>query len=171
MNEDPPLRELTFGTAAEHVCTRVPVASPSSPVEEIRHTLEENRYESLTHVAVLEGTILISVLRIEDLFSAPAGSVAGELMDPEPPFVTSDTDQEVAARRAAQHGESALSVVDEEGHFVGFIPPHRLLAVLLWEHEEDMDRLGGLLRDTSAARSASRGGQTREVLMMQASPG
>jgi magnesium transporter len=38
---------------------------------------------------------------------------------------------------------------------VGFIPPHRLLSVLLWEHEEDMDRLGGFLRGTAQARSAS----------------
>jgi hypothetical protein len=30
------------------------------------------------------------------------------------------------------------------------------LAVLLWEHEEDMDRLGGFLRGASEARRASR---------------
>lgn len=35
-------------------------------------------------------------------------------------------------------------MVDGEGRFVGFIPPHRLIEVLLTEHEEDLDRLGGL---------------------------
>jgi hypothetical protein len=30
--------------------------------------------------------------------------------------------------------------------FLGFVPPHQLLAVLIWEHEEDMDRLGGFFR-------------------------
>jgi hypothetical protein len=34
-------------------------------------------------------------------------------------------------------------VVDAAGRFVGLIPPHRLLAVLLSEHEEDLSRLGG----------------------------
>lgn len=154
-NELPPLRELTFGIAAEHVSARVPVASPSSSVEEVRRALEENRYDSLTHVAVLEDARLVGVLKIEDLFSAPAGSLASELMDPEPPVVAPSTDQEAAAQLAVRHEESALAVVDEEGRFVGFVPPYRLLSVLLWEHEEDMDRLGGLLRDTSEARSAS----------------
>jgi magnesium transporter len=38
---------------------------------------------------------------------------------------------------------------------MGFIPPDRLLAVLLAEHDEDMARLGGFLRNTSTARTAS----------------
>jgi magnesium transporter len=54
--------------------------------------------------------------------------------------------------------------VDEEGDFVGFVPPHRLLAVLLWEHEEEMDRLGGLLRGASEARSASQEPVARRFL-------
>jgi magnesium transporter len=112
-------------------------------------------------VAVLEGERLVGVLKIEDVFSAPAGTPVGELMDPHPPSVAPGTDQEIAAWRAVRHGESALAVVGEDGRFVGFIPPHRLLAVLLWEHEEDMDRLGGFLRDTSAARSASQEPATR----------
>jgi magnesium transporter len=154
-NELTPMSELTTGIAAEDVSTRVPVASPSSSVDEVRRELEENRYDSLTHVAVLKDANLAGVLKIEDLFSAPIGSSVGELMDAEPPFVAPSTDQEAAARQVVSHEESALAVVDEEGRFVGFIPPHRLLCVLLWEYEEDMDRLGGLLRDTSQARSAS----------------
>lgn len=54
-----------------------------------------------------------------------------------------------------RHAESALTVVDAEGRFAGLIPPHRLLAVLLAEHEEDLSRLGGFLKTTSAARTAS----------------
>jgi magnesium transporter len=54
-----------------------------------------------------------------------------------------------------QHEESALAVVDGERRFLGIIPPQRLLAVLLSEHEEDLARLGGFLKDTSTARLAS----------------
>ena len=54
-----------------------------------------------------------------------------------------------------QHGESALAVIDNGGLFVGFIPPDLLLAILLHEHDEDLARLGGFLRDSSMARSAS----------------
>src|SRR3990170_111561 len=76
-------------------------------------------------------------------------------MDADPQVVAPGVDQEVAAWKAVQHGETSLAVVDAEGRFAGFIPPGRLLAVLLWEHDEDMARLGGFVRDTAAARTAS----------------
>lgn len=145
----------TRESAAEHLCTRVPVASVSSPVKEIRDSLHEGAYESLTHVAILDEARLVGVIIIEDLFSAPDATLASEVMDTAPPVAAPGTDQEVVARRAVRHGESALAVVDEEHRFLGFVPPHRLLAVLLWEHEEDMDRLGGFLRGTEEARNAS----------------
>jgi magnesium transporter len=155
--EDP----LRFEVAADHVLTRVPVAAPSSSAGEIRRALVGGGYETLTHVAVLEDERLVGVLKMEDLFSAPAGTPVAELMDPRPPSVAPGTDQEVAAWQAARRGESALAVVDGDNCFVGFIPPHRLIDVLLTEHEEDLAHLGGFLRGTSAARSASREPATR----------
>src|SRR3712207_6652221 len=117
---------LVFGTAEEHVLARVPTASPTSEVEEIRRSLLEDRYESMTHVAILDDAKLVGVLTIENLFSAPKGSVAGEVMDPDPPAVAPGTDQEVAAWQALRHGESALAVVDEGGNFLGFVPPDQI---------------------------------------------
>jgi magnesium transporter len=57
---------------------------------------------------------------------------------------------------AVRRGEATLAVVNEAGRFRGFVPPHRLVAVLLEEHEEDMARIGGFLQDASSARLASR---------------
>ena len=152
--ELPTLRGFTYESVAEHLHSRVPVASPSSPVGEIRRSLGEKGYESLTtHIAILEGTKLVGVLTIENLFSTPEGLVAEHVMDPQPPVVAPGTDQEVAWR-AVEHGENALAMVDDEGTFLGFVLSHQLLAVLLWEHEEDMDRLGGFFRGTSEARTA-----------------
>jgi magnesium transporter len=48
-----------------------------------------------------------------------------------------------------------LAVVDEHGRFQGLIPPHRLAGILLTEHDEDLDRLGGFLASTADARTAS----------------
>lgn len=76
-------------------------------------------------------------------------------MDADPPVVAPGLDQEHAAWRAVQHAESALAVVGEDRRFLGFLPPHRLLEVLLAEHDEDMTRLGGFLLSTSKARMAS----------------
>jgi magnesium transporter len=76
-------------------------------------------------------------------------------MDRDPPVDAPGVDQEKAAWKAVQHGESALAVVDDDGRFIGFLPPDRLLAVLLHEHDEDIARVSGFLRDTSMARTAS----------------
>jgi magnesium transporter len=124
-------------------------------VTEVRRSLEGTTYESATHIGVCDNGKLVGVLRIEDLLGASPEVRVGDIMDEDPPAVARGVDQEKAAWKAVQHGESALAVVDDTGRFVGFIPPDRLLAVLLHEHEEDMARVSGFLRDTSMARSAS----------------
>ena len=60
-----------------------------------------------------------------------------------------------AAARAALQGEAALAVVDAGGRFIGMIPPHRLIGVLIEEHEEDLSRLGGFLKTAGQARRTS----------------
>jgi magnesium transporter len=153
--EDPPQGAVLFETAAEHVAREVPVATPRETAGEVRRTLAGRRFESATHVAVCDGGRLVGVLRMEDLLAAPEDAPAASLMDPDPPVVAPGLDQEVAAWKAVQHRESALAVVESDGRFVGFLPPHRLLGVLLAEHDEDMARLGGFLRSTRKARLAS----------------
>jgi magnesium transporter len=113
------------------------------------------RYDSATHIVVCDAGQFCGILRLEDVLAAPDDSPASTLMDAEPPVVAPGVDQEIAAWRAVQHGESALAVVDAAGRFIGLIPPHRLLAVLLSEHEEDLSRLGGFLKNTSMARHTS----------------
>ncbi len=76
-------------------------------------------------------------------------------MDPDPPVVAPGTDEEVAAWTAVRLSEPGLAVVDEAGGFHGLVPPDRLMAVLLAEHDEDLARLGGFLGTASAARAAS----------------
>jgi magnesium transporter len=94
-------------------------------------------------------------MTIEELLCAPPGATVESLMDREAPIVAPGLDQEVAAWQAVRHEKSALAVVDRQGRFVGIIPPHRLVAVLLSEHEEDLSRIGGFLQDTSMARTTS----------------
>jgi magnesium transporter len=142
-------------TASEHVTIRVPIASPQTLVKNLRQSLEGKQFDSATHVGVCDDGTLAGVLRIEELFGAPSEAKVGDIMDADPPVVAPGVDQEKAAWKAVQHGESALAVVDEAGRFVGFIPPDRLLAVLLHEHDEDLARLGGFLRNSTMARAAS----------------
>ncbi len=146
---------VTFETAEEHACTRVPVISPMQRAEDVRQALVGQRYESASHMVVCEGGKFLGIVKIEDLLAASADTLVGSVMDRDAPFVGPGVDQEVAAWHAVRNEEAALSVVDKDGRFVGIIPPHRLLAVLLSEHEEDLSRLGGFLKSNSAARITS----------------
>ena len=76
-------------------------------------------------------------------------------MDPAPPKIAPDTDQERAARKMVDRHGSSLAVVDADDRFLGLIPPYRMLRVLLEEHEEDLARLGGYLAGTARARGAA----------------
>jgi len=154
-NEPLPVTNFVSETASEHVCRLVPVTSPETQIGELRESLEQVHFESATHIGVCDRDKFVGVLRVEDLFGAPPEAKVSEIMDADPPAVAPGVDQEKAAWKAVQHGESALAVIDNGGRFVGFIPPDRLLAVLLHEHEEDMARVGGFLRDSSMARTAS----------------
>jgi magnesium transporter len=145
-----------LGTVAEHVTTNVPIVAPTTSAPEARRSLVGERFDAAAAVAVCEDAILRGVIRLEVLLAAPDEATAEDLMDVAPPVVAPGADQEHAAWMAVRRGEATLAVVDETGRFQGFVPPHRLVAVLLEEHEEDMARIGGFLQDASSARLASR---------------
>ncbi len=147
---------VTFETAARHACSQVPVVTPSQQVDAVLQQLAGQRYESASHIIVCGGRKFLGVVRIEDLLSAPAEATLGDLMDRDAPVVAPGIDQEIAAWHAVRKAESALSVVDREGRFLGIIPPHRLLAVLLSEHEEDLSRLGGYRSRANDQQGAGR---------------
>ena len=146
----------TDTTALAHATTRVPMASPDETVSGILHLLSQAvPFECMADVAVVEGGRLVGLIPIEDLFAAPPGARASEIMDSDPPVLGPGVDQEMAATKAISHEESSLGVVDSNGQFLGLIPPHRMLGVLLDEHHEDMARVSGYLHQTSSARSAT----------------
>jgi magnesium transporter len=134
---------------------QVPIAEPTALVRDIRQALSNRTYESASHLVVCRDDRFAGIVTIEDLLRSPGESTVESVMDREAPVVAPGVDQEQAAWHAVRHGESALAVVDQEGRFAGVIPPFRLLAVLLAEHEEDLSRLGGFLTSTSVARSTS----------------
>jgi magnesium transporter len=154
MPDDATPRPVMFETAGEHVARRVPTTGPDATAGEIRAALVGQPFDCATDVAVCVDGRLVGLVPLETLLAAPADSPARAIMDPDPPVVTPGADQEYAAVKAVQHGESSLAVVDTEDRFIGLIPPQRLLAVLLAEHHEDMARLAGVLRGTRSAKQA-----------------
>jgi magnesium transporter len=150
------MTSVVFETAGQHVARLVPITSPDATADEVRAALVGRRYECATDVAVCVDGRLLGLVPMETLLAAAAALPARTLMDRDPPVVAPGTDQELAAWKAVEHGESALAVADESGRFVGLIPPQRLLAVLLAEHHEDMARLGGMRRDALSAERSLR---------------
>lgn len=143
-----------FRTAAAHASTAVPVAAPADPVGLVLDRLRGQTFDTAAAVAVCSGDLLVGMVTIERLLAADPGVAVAEVMDTGPPTVAPGTDQEQVAWRAVQHGATALAVVDGAGRFRGLVPPQRLLAVLLAEHDEDIARLGGFLGTAATARSA-----------------
>jgi len=143
-------------TAAEHASTAVPVAALSDTAADVLDAMRGRVFDSASVVAVCDGERLIGLLTIERLLAAPPAAVLADIADLDPPVVAPHADQELVAWTAVEHGEPGLAVVDGAGRFRGLIPPQRLLAVLLAEHDEDMARLGGFLHSAAAARSVSR---------------
>lgn len=144
-----------LGVAVEHATARVPVAGPRDTVDAVLDSMRGRRFDSAAAVAVCAAHTLVGLVTIERLLAAAPGTALVDVMDREPPAVAPGTDQERAAWAAVHHDEPSLAVVDDAGRFLGLVPPPRLLAVLLEEHDEDMARLGGFLGSTASARAAS----------------
>lgn len=149
------LKPLAFETAGEHITTNVPIVTPQATVGEMRQMLLQTKYDSVAEIVVCEDGILTGLINVEEVLTAPETTAAAQLMDADPPMVHHGIDQEAAAWQAVKHKESSLAVVEEGKKFLGMITPVRLLEVLLWEHDEDMARLGGYSHDTASARQAS----------------
>lgn len=141
--------------AAEHATARVPVAGTQEAAGEVRTRLLGRRFDCADDVVVLDRSAVAGLLPIERLLAADAATRMAEIMDANPPVVTPETAQEKVAWKMVQHGESSMVMVDEQGAFVGLIPPHRMLAVLLAEHDEDLARVGGYVAGTERARQAA----------------
>ncbi len=150
-----PLERVDFETAAEHATLDVPVVEGDASAAAIRQLLGARRYRCASHVVVVRGRQFAGIVRVEDALAAPDSETAARLMDAQAPVVAPGVDQEVAAWHAVRRGESALAVVDARGDFAGLIPPDRLLAVLLAEHEEDLSRLGGFMSSTATVRRST----------------
>ncbi|MGH3457329.1 magnesium transporter [Aeromicrobium sp.] len=155
MTTAPDVGDDLLKTAQQHATVHVPVTSGRERVAELLGRLPGRDFDSASMAAVCHGKVLVGVVAIEQLLSAPPDAVVSDVMDGNPPVVSPDTHQEHVAWTAVQHGEPGIAVVDAAGKFRGLIPAQALLTVLLEEHDEDMARLGGYLGSASEARSAS----------------
>lgn len=150
-------RDATFESAASLASDDVPAAHRDDSVATLRSRIAQRRYHCISDIPVVDRQTgrLVGLLQIEDVVSADPDLLVEQLMDTDPPCVSHQMDREQAAWKAVQHGESALAVIDDQGRYIGMIPPYRLLAAMLAEHDEDLSRLGGFSKSAEAARHAT----------------
>lgn len=105
----PSFRELrAAGIVQSFVGQRRPASEPVSsnapavPATALRAAPAGHRYESASHVVVLEGERFRGLIRLEDLLSAPADATAASIMD--------SAEQEVAAWHDAANQRSRWSM-------------------------------------------------------------
>jgi magnesium transporter len=150
--------------ASSHATANIPIAQPDETAGTVRDRLIGETFDTVADIAVCVGGRLVGIVEIERLLAAESDTAIDQLMDHDPPVVEPDTDQEIAAWVMLEHGEGSLAVVDNDGMFLGLIPPHRMLAVLMQEHEEDLLRFSGLLATGNMARIASEERITRRLV-------
>lgn len=150
---------LLPGDFNQYLVTAVPVCAPGDRVAEVRASLIGHAFACVDEVVVCaearRPSALLGLVPMERLLAAHGDRRIAEIMDADPPVIGPDTNQEQAAWKAVHHGESSLAVLDRTGNFHGLIPPTRLLAALLRDHDEDFARLGGYLSSTASARLAT----------------
>ena len=148
----------TLGAAVGHAVVDVPTVRPEVTAAEIIERLGQGGLAVIRKVVVVEGQRPVGLVPVERLLTAEGTEPAGSLMDPDPPLVTYDTNEEAAAHEMVRSGKGCLVVTGPGGGLVGLVFPEQMLGVLLAEHDEDLARLGGYLSSSSQARHAAEEG-------------
>lgn len=150
--------------ASSHATKNIPIVRPDETAGTVRGSLMGVPFDTVADIAVCVDGHLVGIVEIERVLAAAADAAIDELMDHDPPVVRPDTDQEIAAWVMLEHGEGSLAVADDDGEFLGLIAPKKMLAVLMQEHDEDLQRFSGLLATGSVARRASEEPVARRLL-------
>jgi magnesium transporter len=121
----------------------------------VRARLAGTRYAVLDAVYITDDDAhLIGRVPLTDLMAASAAQPLGELMDPQPPRVRPNLDQEQVASLALQSGVPAVPVVDHSDRLLGVVPAATIIEILRREHIEDLHRLVGIHQHTQRATHA-----------------
>ena len=142
--------------AAEHATLRVPTAGPRGARRRRARRAAGQTFDCADDVAVLDGPRLVGVVPIERL-------LGGRRRRADRGRHGCRSPGRRARRRPGggrlEHGATAASRASRSStptaRFAGLVPPHRMLAVLLAEHDEDLARLGGYLAGPARARRAA----------------
>ncbi len=103
------------------------------------------RIETLYSVYVLDAEQqLLGVVSFRELFAAPADALVKDVMHTDVVTLPENQDQEAVSRVFAQHGLSAIPVVDAQGRVKGVVTVDDIVDVVNEEATEDIQKVGGM---------------------------
>jgi magnesium transporter len=151
-------------SAGEHIVTHVPLARQHDRVQTVLERIAERAFDSLEAVYVVdESRRFVGAVRLPDLYRASQSDPIGKLMDGNYPRVGPHHDQEQVAAQAYRCRAASVAVVDELGCVIGAVPALSLLAILRYEHIEDLHRLAGIQRENARDQQALEAPATRRA--------
>lgn len=149
------LQHLAQETAGAHLVTAIMRATPEQNAGRVRAALVDRTLQDTHLICVVDAQDrLLGILTFANLFRLPAERLMGEAMQPHPPTVRPEEDQEKVASLALHHGLASVPVTDADDRLLGLVPARALLHILRHEHVEDLHRLAGIKRETMVARNA-----------------
>jgi magnesium transporter len=87
---------------------------------------------------------LMGTVSLKDLVIADPNAKVGDIMKPDPPFVSTHTDREEVAKELREHNLLAIPVVDAEQRLVGTITHDDVADIIEREATEDIYRFGAV---------------------------
>jgi magnesium transporter len=155
-----PSDESEIGSYIVEVLTANPDETVGSLVERVR----ARQLALPLWLAVCKERTLLGIAATASLLSASPETTALSLANRPRTRVKATVRAERAAWLAVHAGAEVIAVEDEAGGFAGLVPAVRLMPLLVHEHEVDLARLGGFLRGSRQARTASEEPVSRRVL-------
>lgn len=140
------------------------IARPTETVEAVRERLQGMSDDAEVLCLTDEQGRFAGLVTYSRLLSSAPGTPVVQLIDGNTPEAGLDDDQEAVAGRALAAGVFAVPVVDGQRRLRGVVPPRALLAVLRHEHEEDMNRFTGIIKNGEQARDAIEGSLRHRVV-------
>ncbi len=115
-------------------------------MEALQHIRREARSKETIYTCFVMDSErkLKGVVNLEDIILAQAETLVSDIMDDDPVFVATVTDQEKLAQIISRYDLHVLPVVDKEGRLVGIVTFDDVLDILEEEATEDFERMAGI---------------------------
>jgi magnesium transporter len=144
--------------------TRVGTARPTEAIEAVRARLAGTLGGAEVLCLTDARGFFAGMVTYSRLLTSPGYALLKDIAESNPAVAAPDDDQELVASRALAAGVFAVPVLDADGRLLGVVPPHALLRILRREHEEDMNRFVGIVKNGEQARNAIEGALVQRVM-------